>query len=183
MHCYIITGVDELASLPIAIANDPTMANYLQDKRCTLCNTLCKPKLKCCLQVAYCSLECQKKHWPQHRLVCKTAARCDQCDQTCRPNNCAGCKQAAYCSSECQRQHWPQHKAECKAAQQAATQAQVEGGKGEGEREDDDEGDGEKEKGVKEGGKEDDDDEGEEKGKGGDDDEGVGEEGGENKED
>jgi hypothetical protein len=43
---------------------------------CTLCNLAEGPKCKlmscvCCRQAVYCSKDCQKRHWPIHKKVCK----------------------------------------------------------------------------------------------------------------
>ena len=43
-------------------ANCDTMANNMHFKKCAACK-----------RVAYCSKECQKKHWPVHKTVCKSA--------------------------------------------------------------------------------------------------------------
>jgi hypothetical protein len=46
-------------------------------RECTLCHTVAcisQPKFKTCgrcKSVFYCSAECQKKHWPAHRHMCK----------------------------------------------------------------------------------------------------------------
>ena len=51
---------------------------------CSYCNTIAirEPYKKCgkCRHAAYCSKQCQKKHWPVHKAVCKSAPK-ESCSQ------------------------------------------------------------------------------------------------------
>ena len=51
---------------------------------CAYCNAIAnkEPYKKCakCRHAAYCSKECQKKHWPVHKTVCKSAPK-ESCSQ------------------------------------------------------------------------------------------------------
>jgi hypothetical protein len=45
------------------------------NKKCNCCGYLDEKKLKKCSRsqkVFYCTVECQKKDWNEHKLVCKT---------------------------------------------------------------------------------------------------------------
>ena len=43
-------------------------------RTCALCETATRSKCDRCFAVYYCGQECQKEHWPQHRLQCKATA-------------------------------------------------------------------------------------------------------------
>ena len=62
-------NVDDLAN----DLGDQTLTDYVASKRCSVCNTLCKPKLcKGCMKVGYCSSACQKRDWSaEHKKVCE----------------------------------------------------------------------------------------------------------------
>jgi hypothetical protein len=71
---------DEFNSYPPCV-RDPTITNitkhYLQGRPfcCSVCEALtakeCDTLLKCpCRTVAYCSKECQRKHWKKHKVQC-----------------------------------------------------------------------------------------------------------------
>lgn len=45
-----------------------------QERQCLFCERFCFDAKRCgaCKEAWYCGSECQKKHWPAHRLVCRT---------------------------------------------------------------------------------------------------------------
>ncbi len=87
-HCKVVSllldhDADETAcSTPIGgwvrkledIASDAQMLRLLARKPCGMCDKLCAVK-KCwrCRHVGYCSKECQRKKWAQHKLACTEA--------------------------------------------------------------------------------------------------------------
>jgi len=51
-----------------------SMRNILLDLRCQTCgNSLDLMRCRGCKKVRYCSVDCQKKDWPQHKLTCTGA--------------------------------------------------------------------------------------------------------------
>lgn len=68
-------------SIDESLANTPEIEGPAESKEkcCQVCGKTGagpngdKPLKKCskCQQVFYCSVECQKKDWPTHKLVCK----------------------------------------------------------------------------------------------------------------
>jgi len=43
-----------------------------KDQECNVCGSKSKTKCSACLQVFYCTKECQKKDWPNHKSICAT---------------------------------------------------------------------------------------------------------------
>jgi len=43
-----------------------------KEKECSQCGTESKMRCSACLQVFYCSKDCQKKDWPVHKQLCAT---------------------------------------------------------------------------------------------------------------
>ena len=76
-----------------------------------------------CLSVKYCSKECQKKHWSEHKMVCKQQSEvlnestaCSYCSKVSSSlKKCTLCHAAQYCDKECQTKHWKIHKLQCKS--------------------------------------------------------------------
>ena len=92
----------------------------------------CKAKLrehnkKCssCNSVEYCSKNCQKKHWNEHKNICcnrtedshpifNPKSSCSYCNSASgNLLKCLRCRQVQYCNKSCQKNHWPEHKKTC----------------------------------------------------------------------
>ena len=87
-HCKVVSllldhgAVESACSTPSGgavrkledIASDAQMLRLLARKRCGICDKLCAVK-KCgrCRQIGYCSKECHREHWAQHKLACTEA--------------------------------------------------------------------------------------------------------------
>ena len=96
-------------------------------KECANCKKA-QPNLKkcgACGKIQYCSKECQRVHWKEHKSNCKqsstaptttptttTPTSCAQCKKQCVCIPCS-CGSVFYCSAECQRLDWPLHKDKC----------------------------------------------------------------------
>ena len=82
-------------------------------------------------QQSYCSSECQRGDWKQHRDRCKRSSKqlekkpsgtlgaCVVCGQPGQ-FQCSRCTGPVYCSASCQRQHWRAHCSECRQGAPAA---------------------------------------------------------------
>ena len=103
---------------------------------CNSCGKMDSNLKKCgaCGRAWYCSQECQRKDWKEHKKVCKTLKETVPASSSLATHsddiktNCGGCKKEssslrpcpchkiAYCSTSCQRMDWTRHKADCTAA-------------------------------------------------------------------
>ena len=109
--------------------SDETSSTKLKStlKNCSNCKMPSKDLKKCanCGQVRYCSRECQKKHWKEHKPSClksvemtkkspaTSLSRCDGCGEMFASLKKCPCHKAAYCSVACQKKEWPKHKTVC----------------------------------------------------------------------
>ena len=95
---------------------------------CTYCLKADTPGTKnliCpCQRAFYCSKECQRNHWDEHKIVCsryqenlnsRETKSCDECGKEVtkgKIKNCP-CKKAFYCSKGCQTASWKEHRKVC----------------------------------------------------------------------
>lgn len=108
----------------------------LDSNHCNTCGKMDTNLKKCgaCGRSWYCSQDCQRKDWKEHKKVCKalkknvpaSSSLTSQSDAT--ETTCGGCKRessslrpcpchkVAYCSTNCQRTDWIRHKVDCTAA-------------------------------------------------------------------
>ena len=105
---------------------DKELESSSQDmNKCARCYQT-SPTLKACsncLSVKYCSKECQRKHWSEHKMVCKQQSEvlnkfsaCSYCfKKSGSLKKCTLCHAAQYCDKECQTKHWKIHKLQCKS--------------------------------------------------------------------
>jgi hypothetical protein len=79
----------------------------------------------------YCDRDCQTRHWPEHKSVCRSTdtvelqsrdtdkhadplPKCSHCKKASdNLKNCTRCEIAQYCNRECQTRHWAKHKKVC----------------------------------------------------------------------
>ena len=108
---------------------------------CSSCGRKSVKLKKCgaCSKAWYCSQECQRSDWKEHKKVCKplneanpaTSTEQDKSNSAFLPTamtKCGGCEREssslrpcpchkiAYCSTACQRMDWTRHKKDCTAA-------------------------------------------------------------------
>ena len=89
---------------------------------CSYCKRDQSALKKClsCGKVQYCGKECQRKHWKEHKSICKlssaaptsTLASCGRCKKQTTSIPCS-CGSVSYCRTECQSLDWPVHKDKC----------------------------------------------------------------------
>ena len=93
---------------------------------CHQCRTATPHLLKCtwCRVAQYCSKDCQRLDWKEHKAYCQFIANpetaplppalacCQNCGNvlvTYHPMISSRCKKSTYCSKECQKEHWKEH--------------------------------------------------------------------------
>ena len=91
---------------------------------CALCGEPAPSLCSGCRFVSYCGAECQRKDWPEHKILCKAikedmkgdcggrSYHCHSCAATLAEDqhaSCTHCRFAMYCGAECQREHWREH--------------------------------------------------------------------------
>jgi hypothetical protein len=87
-------------------------------KMCANCSNGYVEELFCCSRCkteTYCSVDCQKAHWPEHKKACKlvTCQRCGKLE-TAKFPKCVKCQTVFYCGRDCQLADWADHKKACK---------------------------------------------------------------------
>ena len=111
--------------------------NCVLDKsHCNFCGEKVTNLKKCgaCGRSWYCSQDCQRKDWKEHKKACKvtretvpaslgvlsatnpsdsTKTMCGGCEKESSSLRLCPCRKIAYCSISCQRMDWTRHKVEC----------------------------------------------------------------------
>jgi len=82
---------------------------------CSNCRKVCEEVKRCsrCRIGVYCSNECQKKNWMDHKKFCTKHGKCPVCKNVRVLRKCKKCRKKKYCSKECQTDDWEQHKRVC----------------------------------------------------------------------
>lgn len=102
------------------------------DVCCSVCGKSSSNLKKCgaCNQTWYCSEDCQRKDWNEHKKVCKmlstsnqdsartqfSLTKCGGCEKDFSSLRPCPCHKIAYCSTSCQRMDWGRHKTDCTLA-------------------------------------------------------------------
>jgi hypothetical protein len=104
-----VTGLESfsLSSAPTICINCARLNFGGESERldCSRCNTAC-----------YCSVACQKAHWPIHKKACKLVIcqHCAKLETTKFFPKCARCQHVFYCGRDCQLADWSNHRKTCK---------------------------------------------------------------------
>ena len=98
---------------------------------CKNCNKFSFTLKKCaqCMNVSYCSKDCQKNNWKVHRQNCRKTTsstpknrpivgffspHCSFCGKESKNvKKCTRCRKVQYCDKDCQGKHWNKHKIDC----------------------------------------------------------------------
>ena len=106
-------------------SNSSTSSDNLRGPgKCGYCLKPSHQLRKCsrCLSVQYCSQDCQKKHWKEHKSICckqpipsgEQNSSCSYCNTVSNQlKKCTVCHAAQYCNQDCQKKHWKEHKTIC----------------------------------------------------------------------
>lgn len=143
------TTISNKVSKPGSVARPSTGKQCVSSVACKQLETVCnycysvsKALKKCikCGEAQYCGKECQAKHWPIHKTICKKQSDyvgphstsmlsqlksedtviaestfCAYCGSSSgKLMTCGRCKLIKYCSKDCQEKHWKKHKITCK---------------------------------------------------------------------
>ena len=98
-------------------------------EQCDFCTKQFSKLKQCgaCGKARYCSEDCQKKDWKEHKKACRrvketantesnsTLTKCGGCEKIFPNLRPCPCHKIAYCSRLCQRMDWMRHKIDCTA--------------------------------------------------------------------